>query len=705
MGTGSSREAVHPPVPVVSGTLDPHAHAQSKVPSNEAVSESSGWDQGVCESCQMFFSDGPDCRYYKMVRPPTCPGFIGDCSMCFVVASILMAKPTSKRTMRTYPVFGLEKCSILRHPMYLSLPAAPRVLDPEEELGDSIRSNWDNHVPERFWSYRGVAGADDSYGFIVQLDPNASWLAAGQYVDFGRLKQLIGDPAEEEPATAARQLPTGMRLINVNTRQIISASPHHEYVALSYVWGSGSGPDQPQERLPDQVPRTIEDSLSAVASLGLEYIWIDRYCIHQGDSKEKAAQIHMMHQIYQNAYVTIIAAAGSGPDHGLPGVSRPRSWPLRAVIDGRVFLAIRNPEYKINQTVWATRAWTFQEDKLSSRKLFFLDDEVFFQCSRTKRSALEGHVRNTLPLQVFEPDGGNSSEDRRATILSDLWGSITTLNNRNISFESDRVNTTLGIFGYLTDHGLIAGHVCGIPILSTLGSIGDRKSVRSWTEGFMTSLLWGTGQRSARRGRRAEFPSWTWAGWFDEIDAPNQRCLYDNVTVSLEINEQLLSAPEAQQALNAKPTLGLAIRHIHIEAPVAQFKFGSSFLKSLWYLDNEGRARRTGAARTSFQMDPNQLEYGVPSGNAGETLTPYAWLGLLFTGCKDTGRSAFVLLIQDHGDHFERVALCEIRFADLLFDPTLDGISVFSDDVESELGRKQAGIPKLLVHMRSVRLG
>jgi hypothetical protein len=53
---------------------------------------------------------------------------------------------------------------------------------------------------------------------------------------------------------------------------------------------------------------------------------VDALCIVQDDEQSKHIEMSRMDQIYRNAYLTIIAAAGKDANAGLPGVSslRPR---------------------------------------------------------------------------------------------------------------------------------------------------------------------------------------------------------------------------------------------------------------------------------------------------------------------------------------------------------------------------------------------
>lgn len=68
----------------------------------------------------------------------------------------------------------------------------------------------------------------------------------------------------------------GLRVIDLRTRTVIEAPSHCRYAALSYVWGSQTDENALDEGL-GSPPLVIEDTFSVCASLGLEYLWIDRY--------------------------------------------------------------------------------------------------------------------------------------------------------------------------------------------------------------------------------------------------------------------------------------------------------------------------------------------------------------------------------------------------------------------------------------------
>ncbi len=72
------------------------------------------------------------------------------------------------------------------------------------------------------------------------------------------------------------------------------------------------------------------------------YLWGDSLCIVQ-DEEDKASQIMHMDLVYALAFGTIIAADGSGAEHGLAGSSS-NTWEVQTHVF-RVSLSISLMEY------------------------------------------------------------------------------------------------------------------------------------------------------------------------------------------------------------------------------------------------------------------------------------------------------------------------------------------------------------------------
>jgi hypothetical protein len=68
-----------------------------------------------------------------------------------------------------------------------------------------------------------------------------------------------------------------LRVIDVVEGKVVLAPANCKFVALSYVWGSGSiAQDNGVESL-HTVPKTIEDAKNVTMRLGYRYLWVDRY--------------------------------------------------------------------------------------------------------------------------------------------------------------------------------------------------------------------------------------------------------------------------------------------------------------------------------------------------------------------------------------------------------------------------------------------
>lgn len=186
----------------------------------------------------------------------------------------------------------------------------------------------------------------------------------------------------KDPSTVRYQ-----ELIDCQTRTLVPAEDH-PYVALSYVWGvipEKFAITDDSEKLPTNLPRTVEDAITVTLKLDFRYLWVDRYCINPKGGKEEKHQLGQMDLIYMNAELTIIAAAGNDSNYGLPGVGHQKRKPRYLTTSARIgkhFLITTGdtPTLSIYGTKWNTRGWTFQEALLSRRRLVFTEEQMYFEC-------------------------------------------------------------------------------------------------------------------------------------------------------------------------------------------------------------------------------------------------------------------------------------------------------------------------------------
>lgn len=267
-------------------------------------------------------------------------------------------------------------------------------------------------------------------------------------------------------------------VIDCCSRRVVAAQPGCHYVALSYVWGSNRSRDVDESFQQDlhgrRLPQVVQDAMKVVRMLGMQFLWVDRYCINNTEPATKYYMISNMDAIYEAAYLTIIAASGSDDEYGLPSVSKSH----KELEGGFVppWSSVYHRHHKqIEQSAWSKRGWTYQEGLLSRRRLIFTDVCVTL------------HYR------------GND----RVSSSSGIFFHINEYSKRSLTYTSDMLNAFLGVLRAYERSWPPAMHVWGVPfLLDSDGNIGQ--------PGY--GLLW-RGDLGYSLRRIQGLPSWTWAGW------------------------------------------------------------------------------------------------------------------------------------------------------------------------------------------------
>lgn len=345
--------------------------------------------------------------------------------------------------------------------------------------------------------YRGLAGK------ILEEESSSNprhWFNRNK-IDFPLLAQWLQDcELSHDQCPGKEPNLTGLRLIDCTSGAIVEQPPNTaRYAALSYVWGVGNVGEinavKTEGVIRDlgTVGLTIADAMVVTTRLGLDYLWVDRYCIPDDD---KARQISLMNEIYRNATITIVAAAGVNPMYGLPGVSTRGQMPHVSghIGPNRFFTLGRMQRTQLETSKWASRGWTYQEGVLAPRKLIFADEVVSWQC-----------------VTKFESDG-LLEPDQLFQLAGSSWPHISEFVKRELTNKEDYLDALTGVLNEAQckdpDH---VRHLEGLPISALPGE----SSTTTWKSALLKSLFpW------AARGlsRRPGFPSWSWTGWQCEPD-------------------------------------------------------------------------------------------------------------------------------------------------------------------------------------------
>lgn len=347
---------------------------------------------------------------------------------------------------------------------------------------------------------------------------------------------------------------SGLRLVDCQERRVVCADGRGdsdrplEYVTLSYIYGPADdkagapfrapggalndsrGPDD-DLLLPARLPAVFADAVTLTLSLGLRYLWIDRYCFMPLDASERRRQVGLMGDIFSRSALTLIVAAGEGVDDGIRGVSAARTAQLSLQTETGLFTTtLARADVEVAASPWATRAWTLQEGLLSRRRLVLGASQAYFQCH-----TLHCHESVAMPLRlalgvgragrVFPAADGASRPGR-------LREHIEAFMARDMARPADRLDAFRGVLRACARvEDLPVGDLLGLPLFHPDAFV-NVASVVSQTDRLAVGLGWIPGGRWRRpttavsgeegEGDRglfcrimdgASFPSWTWLAW------------------------------------------------------------------------------------------------------------------------------------------------------------------------------------------------
>lgn len=305
-------------------------------------------------------------------------------------------------------------------------------------------------------------------------------------------------------------------LVDVKNKKLVQSTSSYRYMALSYVWGKvpqllleESNLLALQEHMSlhkrwNKIPRVLRDAIHFVHEIGEQYLWIDTLCIIQ-DSDTRHDQIARMDDIYKGSSCTLVALDSKDASGCLPGVQpNTRSASRIAQISG-LDISRRRPELAgiLSQSTYEMRGWTFQERLLSSRCLYFTNEQLYFHCQTELWSEDKyEYFHQDADLFAHYPSLKWRSDSRYQTRLEkekayeDLASQYT---KRRLSFQSDRLTAFFGITNSLVNEwGWEFLH--GLPLQT-----------------FHLALMWDFSELPQKRiyapKTNSNTPSWSWVAW------------------------------------------------------------------------------------------------------------------------------------------------------------------------------------------------
>ncbi|KAL5322071.1 hypothetical protein ACEPPN_010040 [Leptodophora sp. 'Broadleaf-Isolate-01'] len=269
----------------------------------------------------------------------------------------------------------------------------------------------------------------------------------------------------------------------------------------------------------ESLSRTFQDAIHITHNLGLKYLWIDSLCIIQDDLHDWETESKKMAAIYQSSHVTICAAKSEDGNGGCFADATLRETDPFSGSDIEVHVR-KCPRHIISEAMFSyssffhssgnlplfTRAWTFQEELLATRVLYYCADEIVFQCKANidcqcgRISTHMAEIGDRTAKQQYE---AALIDHRDAQNLQIQWYRIIKqYSARNLTKESDRLPALSGLAGVFQSKTVLGRFLAGL-----------------WTHDlplWLAWVVWG----SHPPLERYVAPSWSWVS----VLSGNQIC-------------------------------------------------------------------------------------------------------------------------------------------------------------------------------------
>jgi hypothetical protein len=282
---------------------------------------------------------------------------------------------------------------------------------------------------------------------------------------------------------------------NIQPQLLKTSSLRGRYTALSHRWGQAQPLTTTKGTLAqrllgipwEDLPQTFRDAMVVTKSIGLDYIWIDSLCIVQDDHGDWLAEAGRMGDVYENAYLTIMATHAQDGTEGMFG-NRPEVYPPLEIpyfnasgdVRGSIFLSLTHNEAEYidrsRRGPLTSRGWVTQELILSRRAVSYTPERLIWVC-KTLQAAEDGGITQT-------------PYDHKASVWMNLTRDHTA---REVTHKKDRLISLQGIVNKLRN------------------ATGDEYHWGLWQNGIYKQLVWYRDKRADGNENLVDVPSWSWA--------------------------------------------------------------------------------------------------------------------------------------------------------------------------------------------------
>jgi hypothetical protein len=348
------------------------------------------------------------------------------------------------------------------------------------------------------------------------------------------LRHVHGEPS---PVSIPR-----LRLIDCETREIVTNLDCPRYLTLSYPWNTNSD-DTFDDNVASSLPATIEDAVRLTSILGFRYLWVDRYCINRYDSTDLYTQCQRIWDIFRSSELSVMVDTCAS--HGIPGwYTSPRPVSLTMPLNERFQLDVTVRSSNLLEEE-ARRplisSWTTEAALESKRRLIFRGLQEYFDCPDMAASNVRSQITTQdLIYRAVSFERGTSNifyllgemhhHDKNFELV---WG----LNNP--FFHADQVPTCPECWGIpILDRRQAAELALSFSLTYRRGEELERVPGGAWmSEAFCDSLSWNMDLPVRRQG----FPSWSFLGWESQgpgvlmLQLPRRLCNEWGLDVDIKI--------------------------------------------------------------------------------------------------------------------------------------------------------------------------
>ena len=306
-------------------------------------------------------------------------------------------------------------------------------------------------------------------------------------------------------------------------RLIETLGHDYPYAALSYCWGTTSGAwltmqeniNQSLDSIDiESLPATLKDAIHAAYMLDINYIWVDSLCIIQDSPSDWEIESAKMGGIYWGALLTIAVAKSFHSSQGCFNENNDHPYDpfakyscienrlddkrISRLYFNRRWLPDSSASYQreVDESPLASRGWTYQEQILSRRTLYFAQSQLYWACAHCRLSydnaPQGGHnsiycvLTSKQPLSTYR------------TIQTWYWGAVEAYSGRKLTKPTDKLVAISAIAKAIFLNRPVK-YIAGL-----------------WEDSVMPGMCWyrdGPGKKN----KLFSCPSWSWASQLSSV--------------------------------------------------------------------------------------------------------------------------------------------------------------------------------------------